>query len=182
AGGIKGGLGTASEALPSGIIVAAIVAVNSLGSVIDPATGRFWEIRQGMGSEFGALGKRAVKLPPPPVASAGQNTTIGVVATNAVLTKAQAQKIAQMAHDGFARAIRPSHAMFDGDTIFCLGTNKRKLPATRGFFESPAAEMLTEMGRSTADCMTRAITRGILEATSLCGIRAFRDLDARGNA
>jgi len=182
AGGIKGGLGTASEALPSGIIVAAIVAVNSLGSVIDPATGRFWEIRQEAESEFGDLGKRAVKLPPPPVASAGQNTTIGVIATNAALTKAQAQKIAQMAHDGFARAIRPSHTMFDGDTIFCIGTNKRKLPATRGFFASPAAEILTEMGRSAADCMTRAITRGILEATSLSGIRAFRDLDARGDS
>ena len=177
AGSIKGGLGTASEALESGIIVAAIVAVNSLGSVIDPSTGRFWELRQEIGTEFGDIGKRSVKLPSLPQPSTGRNTTIGIIATNAILTKAQAQKIAQMAHDGFARAIRPSHTMFDGDTIFCIATNRQALPETPGFFASPKAQALNEVGRSAADCMTRAVIRGVLEATSLGGMTAFRDLD-----
>lgn len=177
AGSIKGGLGTASEILESGIGVAAIVAVNSLGSVIDPSTGQFWELRQEIGSEFGDIGKRSVKLPPALQPSDGQNTTIGIIATDATLTKVQAQKVAQMAHDGFARAIRPSHTMFDGDTIFCLATNRQDLPNTPSFFASPKAQALTEVGRSAADCMARAVIRGVLEATSLGCMKAFRDLD-----
>ena len=177
AGSIKGGLGTASEVLESGIIVAAIVAVNSLGSVIDPSTGRFWELRQEIGTEFGAIGGKSVKLPLSPQPTAGQNTTIGIIATNAILTKVQAQKVAQMSHDGFARAIRPSHTMFDGDTIFCLATNRQNMPDTPGFFASPKALALSEIGRSAADCMTRAVIRGVLEATSLGGMTAFKDLD-----
>jgi L-aminopeptidase/D-esterase-like protein len=89
----------------------------------------------------------------------------------------QAQKIAQMPHDGFARAIRPSHTMFDGDTIFCLATNRQDLPNTPGFFVSPKAHSLTEIGRSAADCMARAVIRGVLKATSLGNMIAFRDLD-----
>jgi L-aminopeptidase/D-esterase-like protein len=175
-GGIKGGLGTASEILPSGLTVAAMVAVNSLGSVIDPATGQFWEIRSEAACEFGEAGKRYVRLPAPAAAEAGRNTTIGIVATDAILTKAQAQKIAQMAHDGMARAIRPAHTMFDGDTIFCLATNKEELPDTPGFFTAPKAMSLIEVGRAAADCMTRAIIRGVLAASSLNKMIAFRDL------
>jgi L-aminopeptidase/D-esterase-like protein len=177
AGGIKGGLGTASEVLDAGLTVAALVAVNSLGSVIDPATGRPWEVRLEINGEFGELGKRSVRLPEPPAPRAGQNTTIGVVATDAILTKAQAQKIAQMAHDGLARAIRPAHTMFDGDTIFCLATGKKLLPDMPGFFAAPKAQALNELGRAAADCTARAIIRGVLEATSLAGMTAFRDLD-----
>ena len=178
-GGIKGGLGTASEVLASGLTVAAMVAVNSLGSVIDPATGQPWEIRMEQGTEFGKQGKRSVLLPVPPKAEAGRNTTIGIVATDAVLTKAQAQKIAQMAHDGMARAIRPAHTMFDGDTIFCMATNKKELPDTPGFFAAPKAMALIEVGRAAADCMTRAIIRAVLEATSSYNMIAFRDLENR---
>lgn len=178
-GGIKGGLGTASEVLASGLAVAAMVAVNSLGSVIDPATGQPWEIRMEQGTEFGKQGKRSVLLPVPPKAEAGRNTTIGIVATDAVLTKAQAQKIAQMAHDGMARAIRPAHTMFDGDTIFCMATNKKELPDTPGFFAAPKAMALIEVGRAAADCMTRAIIRAVLEATSSYNMIAFRDLENR---
>jgi L-aminopeptidase/D-esterase-like protein len=179
AGGIKGGLGTASEVLASGLTVAAMVAVNSLGSVIDPATGKPWEIRMEQGAEFGKQGKRSVLLPVPPKAEAGRNTTIGIVATDAVLTKAQAQKIAQMAHDGMARAIRPAHTMFDGDTIFCMATNKKELPDTPGFFAAPKAMALIEIGKAAADCMTRAIIRAVLEATSSHNMIAFRDLENR---
>jgi L-aminopeptidase/D-esterase-like protein len=179
AGGIKGGLGTASEFLPSGLTVAAMVAVNSLGSIIDPATGRPWEIRLEAGGEFGEQGKRAVILPAPPQAEASRNTTIGIVATDAALSKAQAQKVAQMAHDGMARAIRPSHTMFDGDTIFCMATNKKELPDTPGFFATPKAMALTDVGRAAADCLTRAIIRAVLEATTLRNMIAFRDLVSR---
>lgn len=176
-GGIKGGLGTASEVLDSGLTVAAMVAVNSLGTVIDPATGKPWEIRLEANGEFGVQGKRSAIIPMPPKAEASHNTTIGIVATDAIMTKAQAQKVAQMAHDGMARAIRPSHTMFDGDTIFCMATNKKELPDTPGFFAAPKAMALIEVGRAAADCMTRAIIRAVLEATSLRNMIAFRDLD-----
>ena len=179
AGGIKGGLGTASEVLDSGLVVAAMVAVNSLGSVIDPATGRPWEIRLELGCEFGAQAKKSIVLPAPQAAEISRNTTIGIVATDAILTKPQAQKIAQMAHDGMARSIRPSHTMFDGDTIFCLATGKKNLPAVPGFFTAPQAVALNEIGRSAADCMSRAIIRAILETDSLHNMIAFRDLRER---
>ena len=156
-----------------------MVAVNSLGSVIDPATGSPWEIRLELAGEFGELGRKSVIMPMPPAAEVSRNTTIGIVATDAIVTKAQAQKIAQMAHDGMARAIRPSHTMFDGDTIFCLATNKRNLPDTPGFFAAPKAVAQNEIGRAAADCMARAIIRAILAATSLNNMIAFCDLRFR---
>jgi L-aminopeptidase/D-esterase-like protein len=124
-GSIKGGLGSASLILDSGVTVAALVAVNSAGSVINPDTGCPWEIGLQIGNEFGQEGKRAVRFPLLTESAPVKNTTIGIIATDAILTKAQAQKIAQMAHDGMARAIRPSHTMFDGDAIFCMATGKR---------------------------------------------------------
>jgi L-aminopeptidase/D-esterase-like protein len=179
AGGIKGGLGSASEILANGITVAAMVAVNSLGLVIDPETGSPWELRMELDCEFGEIGRKKVKLPAAAVAQACRNTTIGIVATDATLTKAQAQKIAQMAHDGYARSIRPAHTMFDGDTIFCAATNKIPLPATPGFFASPSAPAINEIGSAGADCMARAIIRAVLEAESMRDMIAFRDLSAR---
>jgi L-aminopeptidase/D-esterase-like protein len=178
-GGIKGGMGSASEVLSLGIRVAALVAVNSLGSVIDPGNGRPWEIRLEIEREFGEIGKKSVMLPDRPPSPSSTNTTIGIIATDAVLNKAQAQKIAQMAQDGLARAIRPAHTMFDGDTVFCLATNKLQLPDVEGFFAAPKAQALNEIGRAAADCLTRAIIRGILEATSLGMMKAFRDLKGK---
>lgn len=180
-GGIKGGLGTAAMVTDSGLTVAALIAVNSLGSVIDSENGRPWEVRLEIDGEFGAQGKRAVNLPPPQPPAAAQNTTIGVVATDAILTKAQAQKIAQMAQDGLARAIRPAHTMFDGDTIFCLGTGKKQLPEMPGFFTAPHAPMLNELGEAAANCVSRAIIRGILTAKSLNNMVAFNELKNRIN-
>ena len=179
AGGIKGGLGTASLVLDSGVTVAAVVAVNSLGSVINPATGRPWEIGLEVDGEFGNQGKRAVKLPRPPEGNSATNTTIGLVATDAALTKVQAKKMAQMAHDGMARAIRPAHTLFDGDTIFCLATGKKELPEAPGFFPSPQAQAFNELGHGAANCMSRAIILGILSARSLAGMIAFCDLEDR---
>jgi L-aminopeptidase/D-esterase-like protein len=177
AGSIKGGLGTASLVLDNGITVAALVAVNPDGSVINPINGRPWEIGSEINGEFGPQGNRAVKLPDKPQSGPARNTTIGVVATDAVLTKPQAQKVAQMAQDGMARAIRPAHTMFDGDTIFCLTTGKIELPETPGFFAAPRAQVLNEIGHSAADCMSRAIIHAIINAHSIAGMTAFCDLE-----
>ncbi len=178
-GSIKGGLGTASLILDSGITAAALVGVNSDGLVINPAAGRPWEIGLEIEAEFGRQGKRAVILPPHSESTPARNTTIGIVATDAILTKGQAQTVAQMAHDGMARAIRPAHTMFDGDTIFCMATSKRKLPETPGFFSAPQAQAVSDIGHAAADCMSRAIIRAILTAESLAGKTAFCDLKDR---
>ncbi|MGD9301384.1 MAG: P1 family peptidase [Desulfobacterales bacterium] len=174
---IKGGLGHASLILDAGITVAALVAVNSVGSVINPDSGRPWEIGLEVDGEFGDRGKRAVRLPAPPPPEPVKNTTIGVIATDASLSAAQAQKVAQMAHDGMARAIRPAHTMFDGDTIFCLATGKKQLPAQHGFFLDPRALFLNELGDAAANCMSRAIIHAILNAGSLARMTAFCDLE-----
>jgi L-aminopeptidase/D-esterase-like protein len=178
-GGIKGGLGTASVILDSEITVAALVAVNSYGSVINPSSGRPWEIEMELGGEFGQQAGRAVKLPSPSDTGPGQNTTIGLVATDATLNKSQAQKIAQMAHDGLARAIRPAHTMFDGDTLFCLSTGEKKLPELPGFFAAPQAQSINEIGQAAAECISRAVIGAIISASSLAGMTAFRDLEDR---
>ena len=178
-GGIKGGLGTASLVLDSDITVSALVATNSFGSTIDPTTGRLWEARMGRDGEFGVQGERSVALPLPPGSGPARNTTIAVVATNTTLTKAQAQKVAQMAHDGMARAIRPAHTMFDGDTIFCLATGKKVLENTPGVFNVPQAPMINDIGHAAADCMARAIIHGIIATESIGEMTAFRDLEDR---
>ncbi len=175
-GGIKGGVGSASLVLDTGIIVAAMVAVNSLGSTVDPATGRFWEARLETGKEFSELIRPRVVLPATPTGAPGENTTLAVVATDAALTKPQAKKIAMMAHDGMARAIRPAHTMFDGDIVYCLATGKQPLPGKSGFFTAPFAQTINEIGHAAADCLARAIIRGILDAKSGYGLTAYRDL------
>ena len=179
AGSIKGGLGTASRILDSGITTAAVVAVNPDGEVINPATGRPWEIGLEIENEFGRQGKRAVILPPRPESTPGTNTAIGVVATDAILTKAQAHKVAQMAHDGMARAIRPSHTLFEGDTIFSMATGKRKLPEIPGYYGPVYARAVSDIGHAAAECMSRAIIFAILTARSMAGRAAFCDLENR---
>jgi len=175
--GIKGGLGTASLVLQSGITVAALVAVNSHGTIVNPDTGGLWEQGLEIGQEFGQAGRRKVKMPPLPAHRAGQNTTIGVIATDAALSKVHTLKIAQMAHDGMARAIRPAHTMFDGDSIFCLSTGEKKLPDASGSYMDPQALHLSELGQAAADCLARAIIRGVLSARSMSGIAAHCDLE-----
>ena len=112
-----GGVGSACKYLESGLIVAAIVVVNALGNVVQPETG---EIVAG-GKEDGSFVDITERLLDAKLVQ-GTNTTIGVVATNAILTSAEVNRVAEMAHDGMARAIRPSHTMFDGDTLFSLAT------------------------------------------------------------
>ena len=114
--------------MPNGLIVAALVAVNAYGDVIDPATGA---VVAGVRTEDGrglADARRLLRDAPPAAPGPAENTTLAVVATNARLTKPQAVKLAQMAHDGFARAISPVHTPADGDTVFALATAARTEP------------------------------------------------------
>ena len=104
---------------------------------------------------------------------------IGVVATDAALTRVQALKVAQMAHDGLARAVRPAHTLFDGDTIFALAIGRRPLPETAGFFSAAQAQAVTDIGHAAADCVARAIVHAVLRATSAAGLTAYGDLPAR---
>ena len=163
---MKGGVGTASITLESGLVVAALVVVNAVGDVIDPATGRVVAGARGENDEF--LDARRIlrgEVPPP---TPGENTTIGVVATNAELNKAEAAKMAQMAHDGFARAIVPSHTPGDGDTIFSL--------ATGGLAEGFS---LSQVGALAAEAMADAIVRAVRAASGLPSIPAVADLPGR---
>lgn len=148
---MKGGVGSASITLPDGLTVSAIVVVNAVGDVVDPSTGA---VVAGVRTEDGralADARRLIRSGATrPAARSGENTTIGVVATNATLTKAQATKVAQMAHDGMARAIVPSHTMGDGDTIFSLATGERSEPAEVTTIGALAAEMM-------ADAIVRAV-------------------------
>ncbi|MFF9146181.1 P1 family peptidase [Streptomyces sp. NPDC014861] len=168
-GGMRGGVGTASLRLESGITVAALAVVNAVGSAVDPATG----VLYGSLFEEGPAGVDGPARPSRAVHEAAVrrlaeahsasvrpplNTTLAVVATDAVLTRAQAQKVAGTAHDGIARAIRPVHLMNDGDTVFALATCARELPAAPG----PLA--LNEVLAAGADLVTRAIVRAVLAA------------------
>ena len=168
---VKGGLGSASIKLSDGLVVAAIVAVNAVGDVIDPATGQVVAGARGEdGKTFVDMRKvlRAGPLMRGRGPRAGENTTIGLVATNAVLTKVQAQKMAQMAHDGFARAISPVHTPGDGDTIFSLATGAVPGEVNDG--------RLSQIGALAAEAMADAIVRAVKQATTAGGVPAIRDL------
>jgi L-aminopeptidase/D-esterase-like protein len=165
---MKGGIGSASIALPNGVIVAALAAVNAVGDIIDPATG---QVIAGVRSEDGkSLADartllRSGALLNRPASRPGENTTLGVVATNAKLTKAQARKVAEMAHDGYARAISPAHTPGDGDTIFSLATG-----AWSGDVN------LAVIGALAAEAMADAIVRAVTETESLGGVPSAREL------
>ena len=155
---MRGGLGSASITV-GGITVAALVAVNAIGDVVDPQTG---EPIAGARSEDGqrlqgtmASMRRGELMAP---LQAGSATTLGVVATDAVLSKAQANKMAQMAHDGFARSINPVHTMSDGDTIFALATGASSQTAN-----------LTLIGALGAEVVAIAVVRAVRAATRLSG-------------
>jgi len=171
-GGLKGGVGTASLELPGGVVVGAIVAANAYGRVHDPITGELYARFLELNGEF------KLKRPPRPPSAPNYtdlftnpllsgNTVIGCVATNARLSKAQAQKVAQTAHDGIARAVFPAHTMFDGDVIFCLAT---------GEVEIAGPAELSCLGAVAADVFARALVHGVLHAYSVGGLVSYRDL------
>jgi L-aminopeptidase/D-esterase-like protein len=160
---MKGGLGSAAFILPDGLIVAALVAVNAFGDVIDPATGHVIAgVRTADGRSL-ADARVLLRAPIPPLAAA-LNTTLGVVATNARLTRTEATLVARMAQDGFARAIAPIHTPYDGDTIFALST---------GGFAGPADT--ARVGAFAADAVSEAIVSAIRHARSIPGYPAIGD-------
>ena len=164
AGPMKAGLGSFAMRHSDGLVVAAIVAVNALGDVIDPETGA---VVAGVRGSDGKLAdaRKLWREPGVLAGRSGDNTTIGVIATNARLTKTQARKVAQMAHDGYARAISPIHTPYDGDTVFALATGAWSGAATEG-----------RIGALAADVMSEAVVRAAAQATSSHGLPAARDL------
>ncbi len=164
---MKGGIGTASIKLANGVVVAAIVAVNCVGDVIDPKTGKLVAgARTADGARFLDImdSYRAGTGVVQP-GSAGENTTIGVVATNAQFDKTQMTKIAQMAHDGLARAINPAHTPYDGDTLFAMTSGVSAVNAN-----------VAAVGALAAEAVSEAILRAVMKATSLPGYPSYRDI------
>ena len=175
---LKGGVGSASMVTASGFTVAAIAVVNSVGSVTIGDGPHFWAASVEAGNEFGGLGMpahlTAADLALRMKGGRQPATTIGLVATDAILTKPQAKRLAIMADDGLARAVRPAHAPMDGDTVFAVATQKKPLM-------QPLPD-ITEIGMAAGDCLARAIARGVYEATALPfhgAIPAWRDRFAK---
>ena len=163
----KSGLGTASRRIAGGVTVGALVAVNALGDVVDPWTGKILAgprdpEEKGFVSSVellhGDLSQTMLRSP--------SNTTLAVVATDGALTKEGANKMAQMAHDGLAQAIRPAHTMLDGDTIFALATGQHT--------EAPVD--VSAVGAVGASVLAEAVVRAVRQATSLAGVPAARDV------
>ena len=176
AGALKGGLGSASVVAEDGVVVGALAAVNCWGSVVAPGGRTFWAAPYEIGDEFGGLGAAGLIAPPDAWGLAkspaeSRNTTIACVATDAALTPAEARRVAVMAQDGLARAIRPVHAPFDGDVVFALSTGRRAMA-------EPRAYALARLGALAADCLARAVARGVFEAQAWPGsdMPCWRDL------
>tara|TARA_B100001123_G_scaffold411231_1_gene507253 strand:- start:20252 stop:21259 length:1008 start_codon:yes stop_codon:yes gene_type:complete len=161
---MKGGIGSASVVLPNGVTVAALVAVNAVGDVIDSDG----QVVAGVRTENGlglADARTLLRAGTGRLGRPGENTTIGVVATDARLTQAQATVMAQMAHDGFARALVPSHTPSDGDAIFALATGQLS-----------ASPDISTIGALAADVMSQAVVRAARAAVGIPGYPAARDL------
>jgi L-aminopeptidase/D-esterase-like protein len=179
AGALKGGLGSASAVTRDGFTIGALAAVNSFGSVVAPGGRAFWAAPYEIAGEFGGVGLGDARAGPEDWGlakrdgAARANTTLACVAVDAVLSPAQARRLAIMAQDGLARAIRPIHAPFDGDVVFALATGGRPLGESRDL-------TLARLGSIAADCLARAVARGVYEARSWPGTptTAWSDLRA----
>ncbi|RVW03668.1 P1 family peptidase [Rhodococcus spongiicola] len=186
AGALKGGVGTASAVIEGGpadgVTVAALVVANPVGSVWDPETGLPW------GLSLADAERRGMRPPSPDELAAANrlggkglevlNTTIGVVATDANLSKASCRRVAVAGHDGMARAIRPVHSPLDGDTIFALATGTHEVPSPDGVPSAFAAELplLDAVCTAAASCVQRAIVDAILSAVTVAGVPSYRDV------
>ncbi len=164
---MKGGIGTSSIRLPDGLVVGALVAVNCVGNVIDPKSGRIVAgARTSDGKDFIDI-IQMYRSGQGTTDRIGEATTIGVVATNAAgLTKAQMKKIAAMAHDGIARAINPAHTMGDGDTLFALATGTSTLRGN-----------VSAIGALAAEAVSEAILRAVMRAKSVPGFPSYSDIN-----
>ncbi|THD74176.1 MAG: peptidase S58 family protein [Bradyrhizobium sp.] len=162
----KGGIGSASAATPGGVRVAALVVVNAVGSVTVGDGPWFWAAPFEIGGEYGGRGlpvaftpqMLTMRIKGGAAATAVENTTLAVVVTDALLTKAQAKRLAMIAQTGFARAIYPVHAPLDGDVVFAAATGEKPVDPLAG---------LTELGMAAANVTARAIARGVYAATAL---------------
>jgi L-aminopeptidase/D-esterase-like protein len=172
----KGGLGSASFTTDEGYTVGAVAAVNSLGSPLIPGTDVFWAFAVEQANEFG--GRRLKPdflnvdgdLPADMrAARVRTNTTIAIVATDADVSRIELKRIAIMAGDGLARALRPAHTPFDGDIVFAVATARHRLSEMRN-------RETMRIGHLAADCLARAIARGVYEAASLGEMKAYREL------
>ncbi|MFN8722865.1 MAG: P1 family peptidase [Rhodospirillales bacterium] len=176
AGPLRGGLGSVSAVMPDGATIGALVAANPVGSVVMPGTGTFWAWAFEQAGELG--GQRPptapVTMDPEITTSAepGANTTLAVVATDVDLTRDECLRLAIMAQDGFARAIRPVHTPFDGDVVFALSTGRCEAGPNR-------ARRVANLGAVAADCVARAVARGVLEAETLGAKPGYREAFAR---
>jgi L-aminopeptidase/D-esterase-like protein len=165
---MKGGVGSAAVTLPNGLVVGAIVAINAVGDVVDPTTGQIVAgVRTEDGKSVADVRKllRSGALIRRPQPKPGENTTIGLVATNARLSKAEINRVALMADDGYAKAIVPSHTMGDGDTVFALATARWDGEAN-----------VTMIGALAAEVMAEAIVRAVSKAETINNVPAARDL------
>jgi L-aminopeptidase/D-esterase-like protein len=163
--GMKGGIGTAALMLPDGLIVAAMVATNGFGDVVDPSTGQIVAGARVAGGETFADARKLLRSGAIRFNGPGRNTTLGVVATNAALTKTDATRVAEMAHDGYARAIVPVHTPVDGDTIFAIATGTKQGSADLG-----------QIGALAAEAIAEAIVRSVRQATGVANFPSARDL------
>ncbi len=189
AGALKGGVGTASVRLDdgaaAGVTVGALVVVNAAGNVVDPETGLPWAARSS--ADFGLTAppaeqiaalaelerdRKAAKGP----GSGALNTTIAVVATDAVLGPAACRRVAVAAHDGLARAIQPCHTPVDGDTVFALATGTMAVSADADTPVQmvPETKAISEIGAAAADVLARAVLAGVLAAGPVAGIATYR--------
>jgi L-aminopeptidase/D-esterase-like protein len=163
-GPMKAGIGSSAIKLPNGLVVAALVAVNAFGDIIDPETGAVVAGVRGPGGKL-ADARRLLRQTGSTNGRTGENTTIGVVATNARLTKVQAQKMAQMAQDGYARTISPIHTPYDGDTIFSVATGTWNGEANYG-----------TVGALAAEAMADAVLRAATQASASHGLPSAHEL------
>lgn len=165
-GKLKGGLGSASIVATNGATVGALVAVNSLGAVVAPGTRAFWATPYEINGEFGnggaaalaqlhAQGEDGMVQEPQ---GGRKNTTLACIATDLALTRVELKRVAIMAQDGMARAIRPLHSPFDGDVVFALSTGQREVQGSREL-------AVLQIGALAADTLARAIARGVHAAT-----------------
>jgi len=163
---MKGGFGTASIELGDGLIVGAAIVTNSIGGIYDPVSGKpiAGPIAED-GSIIDSLKYIISDNYTPPNWISGTNTTIGVVATNGIITTAEANKLSMVAHDGLAISVRPSHMQFDGDTLFAIGTGTCKTPLE-----------MSRMCAAVSYCVAEATVNSVLEATSLAGICSVKDM------
>jgi L-aminopeptidase/D-esterase-like protein len=177
AGVLKGGVGTASIRLDSGVTVGAIVAVNPVGNVVNPATGLPWmsDLVEDLGLVAPA-GHEREALAALHVQASSLNTTIAVVATDAAISPAGCRRVAIAAHDGLARTIRPVHTPMDGDTVFALATGAVDAQTTPvvPHAMSPETALVAAVGAAAAECLARAIVIGVMAADPVAGIPTYR--------